>query len=180
MPAHTTDFKGDYFSLCCGDISPNSFFQIIYRNVQQPNIMNGNVTQWLYLTKGSGKIVIDGTTEIEFLQGELSKVPSLHHKKVEWYGFDEGASWVSFNPNPLSDDYDAVKVNVNDTTVLQSKNYERHLVLFEGDCVAKNQNNYSVTLEQSKTVKISPGSSITLSSQHGCVVGLFWRSDAVL
>jgi hypothetical protein len=180
MLAHTVDYKGDVFSLCRGDMPKHSFFGLVYRNTLSPEQMNGNITQWLYLTKGSAKLVIDGVTEITYHCGELFKLPNLYRKKIQWHGFDEDVSWISFNPNPYTDDYNAAKIQVGGPVVLEPVDFSRYLVLFDGDCTAINQNNYSVTLEQSKTVKISPGSSITLSSQHGCVVGLFWRSDAVL
>lgn len=180
MPAHTTDYKGDLFSLCCGDISENCSFEIVYRNTLSSDQMNGNISQWIYIIEGSGKLIIDGVTDITYYAGNLYKMPNLYRKKVLWRGLNDGTSWVSFNPNPHTDDYDAAKIDVKDTVILESANFVRHLVLFEGDCITTNQSGQNKKLNENSTIRIMPGSTITLTPEKNSVVGLFWKSDELI
>jgi hypothetical protein len=178
MPAHTVDYKGDDFSLCIGNITQNSKFSLYYRNVQNPESMNGNVTQWLYLTKGSGKIIIHGEYEVDLPVGQLIKTPNLINKKVTWVCGDEDVNWVSFNPIPRTDNYDAAQFTVlnNSPLELQTTDYDRFAVLLEGECTIKNANK-EIKMDVGVAVKVNNNSAVIISSSSRGVVGIFWKTN---
>jgi hypothetical protein len=178
MASVTTDFKGPDFSICWGRIDPNSRFDIIYRNLTNPEFLNGNITQWLYLIDGAAHIVVD-QQEIPFETGVLKRLPILNGKKITWVSSDVGAVWISFNPNPHTDNYDCEKIDIPQsyTHNLEPKEYDRHLILLNGLAVVENQLGIKKTLDRKTTIKVKSGSRLTISSTIPTSVGVFWKNE---
>lgn len=181
MTIRSTVYRGSHFSLCCGNIANNQHFSLVFRNPRDPESVNGNITQWIY-GHGHGKMVTDDGIEIELRSGELIKMPQLHGKRAVWYAVNAGGRWLSFNPVPYSDDYQAEKIVIKplETHVIDPVNYERHLVLLDGDVVAINQHNIrqvSDTRSGAFVIRISAESQITLATDQGATLGLFWKND---
>lgn len=181
MTIRTTVYRGSEFSLCCGNILTDQHFSLVFRNLKDPTAVNGNITQWIY-GKGNGKMVTDDGIEIELRSGELIKMPRLHGKRAVWYAIGDGGRWISFNPVPHSDDYQAEKIVIKplDTHVIDPVNHERHLVLLDGNVVATNQHNIEQVSDNRSgafVIRISAESQITLTTDQGATLGLFWKND---
>lgn len=174
MNSKSTTYENDSYNLCCGEVG-NSKFSVVYRNIENPNFMHGQVTQWLYVKHGgSGSVVIDGEEQINFVSNDFVKIPNLKNKKVIWSGT---GSWVSFNPIPYEDNYDAYKLIVTpqEATTLEPVNYERVCVVFEGSVTVTNQQGTTKNLTENKSFIILPQSTVTIISANDAVLGIFYK-----
>ena len=183
MTARSTVYQGPHFFLCCGHIPTDQKLPLVYRNLRKPESVNGNVTQWIWVT-AHGKMVTEDGIEIDLPSGELIKMPRLHGKKAVWYPVEEGGSWVSFNPVPHSDEYQAQKITIPPlgTNVINPENQERYLILLEGDVVVKNQDNITQSIDaysETFVITISVNSQITLTTDSGATLGIFSKQNVL-
>jgi hypothetical protein len=176
MTSKTTVFSGEKFSLCCGSVNEGHHFSIVYRNIRDPDFLHGNITQWIYVKEPDqyGTLFIEGEDPVKFFSGQLLKMPELFGKKAIWAG---NFNWISFNPNPHTDNYMAEKVMIKPGSVveLQPVTYERYLVPFEGSIISTNHLGVVEELDNYTTLKILPSSKINLLSLKYATCGIFWK-----
>ena len=182
MTVRNTVYRSDQFALCVGEMTPMTHFSLVMRNVNDPQSINGNMTQWLYIVSGSGKIITDDGFETYVERDEFMKLPDLYGKRIIWYSFNEGARWVAFNPIPYNDDYTGKKNVLDPGTSFQLPTvaHERFLVLLDGDITMKNEQGVTKSSQDESdtfVVKISAQSIIDLTSKNGAVIGVFWKSN---
>lgn len=176
MKSTTTSIEGVDFNICWGRIEPNTSFNIVYRNIEDPDSLNGQITQWLYGVEGTGSAVIDGES-FPFVLGDIVKPPQFYNKKVKFTTNNDGAIWVSFNPKPHTDQYDAKKVDILPGTSipLEAVDYDRHLVLLTGYVAVKLEDGRSIDLTRASSIKLRAGKSVVLESMMASTVGIFTK-----
>ena len=183
MTARCNVYQGPHFFLCCGHLPTDRKYPLVYRNPREPASLNGNVTQWIWVTT-HGKIVTEDGIEIDLPAHELIKMPRLHGKKVMWCPPDGGGSWISFNPVPHSDEYQAQKITIPPlgTNMIDPENQERYLILLDGDVVVKNQDNITQSSNDHSeifVITISIDSQITLTTDRGATLGIFSKHNVL-
>jgi hypothetical protein len=176
MGAKTTVLEGEHFNICWGVMSPNTKIKLVLRNLKDPDSLHGQITQWLWGSEGDCVLEFLGKDKkIQMDSGELFKVPELYNNRIAYHAGKSGVSWVSFNPKPHTDQYFGKQINLNKDQPfdVEIESFERFLVLLSGKVYVTSDKVSNIPLDRTSTIKIKPGSKITLVSTVPSTVGIF-------
>lgn len=175
--AVTIDYKHTDFTLCVGEMAPNSRLQITYRDNVDQSVLDGNISHFVFCREGNGCHQMAGSDNVPtaIRTRHLLRMPQLVGNTLVWRAFDEGAKWIAFNPNPHTDVYNGgqIYLEANSTLTLEVLDDVRYIVALDGSFIVKNAAGTEVVVADGTAVKVNAGSQVEFITTDIAIAGVF-------
>jgi hypothetical protein len=143
------------FAICTGGMSPNE-------TAEMPNDSDAKYMQIGYLYTGS-ITVSQGSQNVEIVAKTLTDLTSFSSTPVNVTAGNQGLTWMSVNPIPMSKRYNITLATVGDSVITSTT--QECIVL----CVDKSVVCNSKTLNGLQYLRVPNGTSVNLNVPEGAV-----------
>jgi hypothetical protein len=169
-----THYSSEDFNICFGSAPPNSRIRFIYQNVTSPELLNGQIFQWIWLSEGSVSLTVHKRPVQEIQAGVLTYVPNLYKKILIFHSGTAGSSWVAFNPNPFDDEYSAKQFDLKSQEILELPPLDKiqHIVLLTGSATLIHDNT-EIEISRTSSVKLTENKSAIIKANALTSIGIF-------